>query len=274
MLFGFRDERAGTSQRAVYARLKSQGDRQGAFAGLRCGNPGPGGCGGAGGQGGFGAREVVVRINGLDSDWGKPDIAAFANAPPDAVLLPKVNCGNDIRAVHPLLPSNVAIWAMIETTRAMLRLEDIASAGAGLRCFVMGTNDLAKELRAPLTQARANLHGLLTLSVTAARAFGLAILDGVFNDIDDELGFAAQCAQAVEFGFDGKTLIHPRQIGPCNLAFSPDHSAIAWAQRIVAAFELPGNACRGAIRVDGKMVELLHLEAARDTLARAAVSGT
>jgi citrate lyase subunit beta/citryl-CoA lyase len=229
--------------------------------------------------GGFGAREVVVRINSFDSEWGRADLAAFADAPPDAILLPKVNLGDEIRAIAPLLPENVSVWAMIETARAMLRLEDIASAGGPLRCFVMGTNDLAKELRAPLTQTRANLHGLLAMSVAAARAFGLAILDGVYNDIDDDSGFEAQCAQAVEFGFDGKTLIHPRQVGACNRAFSPDQAAIAWAQRIVAAFDMPGNAGRGAIRVDGKMVELLHLDQAREILARgasarAAVSGT
>jgi citrate lyase subunit beta/citryl-CoA lyase len=221
--------------------------------------------------GGFGARELVVRINSLDSDWGKADLVALADAPPDAILLPKINCGDDIRAVERLLATNVAIWAMIETARAMLRLEDIAAAGGRLGCFVMGTNDLAKELRAPLTHTRANL---LALSVAAARAFGLSILDGVFNDLDDEAGFVVQCAQGAAFGFDGKTLIHPRQIGPCNRAFTPDPAAIAWAQRVVAAFDMPGNAGRGVIRVDGRMVELLHLQQARQTLALAAASGT
>jgi citrate lyase subunit beta/citryl-CoA lyase len=224
--------------------------------------------------GGFGARELVVRINSLDSDWGKADLVALADAPPDAILLPKINCGDDIRAVERLLATNVAIWAMIETARAMLRLEDIAAAGGRLGCFVMGTNDLAKELRAPLTHTRANLHGMLALSVAAARAFGLSILDGVFNDLDDEAGFVVQCAQGAAFGFDGKTLIHPRQIGPCNRAFTPDPAAIAWAQRVVAAFDMPGNAGRGVIRVDGRMVELLHLQQARQTLALAAASGT
>jgi citrate lyase subunit beta/citryl-CoA lyase len=224
--------------------------------------------------GGFGAREVVVRINALNSEWGRADIAALAASPPDAILVPKVDCGEDIRAVENVSAPGIRIWAMIETARSLLRLEDIAAtAEAGrLSCFVMGTNDLAKEMRAALTPDRQVFAGMLALSVAAARAFGLSILDGVYNDLEDEAGFAAQCAQAVAFGFDGKTLIHPRQIGPCNRAFTPDEAAIAWAERVVSAFNEPENAGKGAIRVDGRMVELLHLAQARQTLSIAALA--
>jgi citrate lyase subunit beta/citryl-CoA lyase len=216
----------------------------------------------------------VVRINALGSEWGRADLAAVAASPPDAILVPKVDRGEDIRAVERLAAPPVRIWAMIETARSILRLEDIAATAecGRLSCFVMGTNDLAKEMRATLTADRQVFAGLLAMSVAAARAFGLSILDGVYNDLEDEAGFVAQCAQGVAFGFDGKTLIHPRQIAPCNRAFTPDAAAIAWAERVVSAFNEPGNAGKGAIRVDGRMVELLHLAQARQTLSLAASS--
>jgi citrate lyase subunit beta/citryl-CoA lyase len=226
------------------------------------------------GAGGFGARELIVRVNGLDTEWGKEDIAAVAVAGPDAILFPKINSGDDIQAYESLIPqrSGVATWVMIETARAMFRLDDIAAASENGRLagFVMGTNDLAKEMGASPGTARTPFLGMLGMAVAAARAYGLAILDGVYNALDDEAGFTEQCKQAVEFGFDGKTLIHPNQIAPCNAALSPDAEAIAWAERIIAAFNEPENAGRGAIRVDGKMVERLHLVQAHRTLSMAA----
>lgn len=229
--------------------------------------------------GGFGRRELVVRVNGLETPWGADDLRALAGLAPDAVLMPKVSDGGDIAAYQAFLsetPDSVRLWAMIETTRSLFRLDGIArmSADTRLSAFVLGTNDLAKEMGATLTTARLPFVGALGLAVAAARAYGLAILDGVFNELEDEAGLAEQCRQGVEFGFDGKTLIHPRQIEPCNAAFSPSGEEVRWAETILAAFDLPENAGKGAIRVEGRMVERLHLVAARRTLAiRAAVAG-
>ena len=216
-------------------------------------------------EGGFGHRELVVRVNALDSEWGADDLAALAGLPIDAVLVPKVNAGRDIAACTDAL-AGIQVWAMIETAPAMLRLEDIAAA-PGLAALVMGTNDLAKEMRATPGADRLPLHAMLAMTIATARAFGLAVLDGVHNAIDDNEGFAAECAQGVRFGFDGKTLIHPRQIGPCNATFSPTPDEVAQAERIVAAFDQPENATKGVIRLDGAMVERLHLDSARRTLA-------
>ncbi len=222
----------------------------------------------------FGARELVVRINGLETEWGEADIAALGLVRPDAILIPKINSGDDIRACESLMPpaSDIAIWAMIETARSLFRLDHIAAASETgcLAGFVMGTNDLAKELGASPGPARTPFLGMLGMAVAAARAYGLVILDGVYNALDDEAGLEEQCKQAVEFGFDGKTLIHPAQIDVCNAAFTPGAEAIAWAKRIIAAFSEPENANKGAIRVDGKMVERLHLVQAHKTLSMAA----
>jgi citrate lyase subunit beta/citryl-CoA lyase len=229
--------------------------------------------------GGFGRRELVVRVNGLETPWGADDLRALAEVAPDAVLVPKVNDGNDIARYQAMLtaaPETVRLWAMIETTRSLFRLDEIAQASADSRLslFVLGTNDLAKEMGATLTTARWPFVGALGLAVAAARAYGLGILDGVFNELEDETGLVEQCRQGVEFGFDGKTLIHPRQIDPCNAAFSPSDEAIGWAETILAAFERPEHADKGAIRVEGRMVERLHLVGARRTLAiRDAIAG-
>ncbi len=224
--------------------------------------------------GGFGPRELVVRVNGLDTEWGEGDIAALSMVSPDAILLPKISSGGHIEAYQKLIPqgAGVAIWAMIETARSLFRLEDIAASSENGRLsgFVMGTNDLAKELGASPGTARLPFLGMLGMAVAAARAYGLVILDGVYNALDDAAGLEEQCRQAVEFGFDGKTLIHPGQIEICNAAFSPDAEAIAWAERIIAAFDSPENTNKGAIRIDGKMVERLHLVQARRTLSMAA----
>jgi citrate lyase subunit beta/citryl-CoA lyase len=223
--------------------------------------------------GGFGDRELVVRINALGTPWGADDLEALADAAPPAILVPKVARRDDLRAYERRLGAGtgIALWAMIETAASIFRVEEIASAAAdgALAALVVGTNDLAKEAGFRPGIDRQPLLGALGLVVLAARAHGLAVLDGVFNALDDRDGLLAQCAQGVAFGFDGKTLIHPGQVEPCNAAFTPDAAAIEAAQRIVAAFEEPGNAGLGALRVDGQMVERLHLVQALRTLAMA-----
>jgi len=217
-------------------------------------------------EGGFGSRELVVRVNGLDSEWGTDDLSALQSVRPDAVLVPKVSSRVDVAAYAGLLGESSTLWAMIETAASLFRLDDIA-ASERLSCLVMGTNDLAKETGAQPGPDRLPFVGALGLAVAAARAHDIAILDGVYNNIDDDTGFTRQARQAVEFGFDGKTLIHPRQIELCNAAFSPDAEAVAWAERIIAVFAEPQNADKGAIRVDGRMVERLHLHHAHGVLA-------
>jgi citrate lyase subunit beta / citryl-CoA lyase len=218
-------------------------------------------------EGGFGTRELIVRVNALTTEWGADDLAAVSSVRPDAVLVPKIDGDGDVAAYAKQLSGGMPIWAMIETAQSMFHLEAIATAPqmAGL---VMGTNDLAKEMGARLTVGREPFWGMLAMTVAAARVGGLAILDGVYNVIDDLEGFTLQCMQAVNFGFDGKTLIHPKQIDICNAAFTPDEAEVAWARAIVAAFAEPENQAKGAIRVEGRMVELLHLEQARKTLGR------
>lgn len=215
--------------------------------------------------GGFGGRELVVRVNALATDWGEDDCAALADVRPAAVLVPKVDDGAGVAAYTERL-GGLPVWAMVETARAVLRLESLAAA-RGLAALVMGTNDLAKELGIRPGGDRLPLLGLLTQSVAAARAYGLGVLDGVYNAIDDPEGFAAECTQGARFGFDGKTLIHPAQIDACNVAFSPSTEEIAWARTVELAFASPDAANRGAIRVEGRMVERLHLDQARRTLA-------
>lgn len=225
-------------------------------------------------QGGFGHREVVIRINPLDGEWGAEDLAAVASAGADALLLPKVSSPDTLfRAREALGNGNVALWSMIETCQAIVRLDPIVSAAsdAGLTCLVVGTNDLAKEMRCRPGSGRTPLLPILTQIVLAGRMAGLAVLDGVSNVIDDEGLVEAECVQALDWGFDGKTLIHPSQIAPANRVFTPTADEVAWAEAIVAAFKEPQNTGKGAIRIDGKMVELLHLEDARRTLAIAAL---
>jgi citrate lyase subunit beta/citryl-CoA lyase len=225
-------------------------------------------------QGGFGKRELVIRVNGLWTQWGEDDLAATMAAGPDAVLIPKVSSPDDLKAVEERFTGHdierkVAIWAMMETPLAILNAGAIASAGGRLRCFVMGTNDLIKEFRGLHTPDRANLSAALGISVAAARAYGLAVIDGVYNDIQNADGFLESCKQARAYGFDGKTLIHPSQIGPCNDVFAPSPAEVDAAKKIIAAFELPENRGKGAIALDGRMVELLHAEIAQQTVAMA-----
>ena len=226
-------------------------------------------------KGGFGGREVLVRINGLDTAWWRDDLAVAA-AGPDALLLPKVSTPEQLRelARHFVgvgAEARIRVWAMMETPLAMLNARDIAAAALDpatrLAGFVMGTNDLAKETRARIVPGRAPMLPWLTACVAAARAYGLAILDGVYNELGDLEGFAAECGQARDLGFDGKTLIHPQQIAPCNAAFSPAPEEVAWARKIIAAFDLPENAGKGVIQIEGRMVERLHAEMARQVVA-------
>ncbi|HXD13596.1 MAG TPA: CoA ester lyase [Xanthobacteraceae bacterium] len=226
-------------------------------------------------DGGFGRREVVVRVNGLDTAWWADDLA-IAAAGPDAVLVPKVSTPAQFRQVAERLAAvgaapQLRVWAMMETPLAMLNVRDIAAAAldpaARLAAFVMGTNDLAKDTRARIVPGRAPMLPWLMTCVAAARAFGLDILDGVYNDLGNAEGFAAECRQAYDLGLDGKTLIHPQQIAPCNAAFSPAAEDVEWARNIIAAFDLPENADKGVIQIDGRMVERLHADMARRTVA-------
>ncbi len=226
--------------------------------------------------GGYGGREIAIRVNGFASEFYSDDIKAVAQAGADAILFPKVSTPDDIkRAAADLVsagaPETLDIWAMMETPLAMLNAGDIARAGSEttprLACFIMGTNDLAKETRAHLTKSRLPMLAWLSTCIAAGRAYRIDIVDGVYNDFRDEAGFISECEQGVELGMDGKTLIHPGQIGPCNEAFSPDEDEIATARKIIEAFELPENSGKGAITVDGRMVELLHADMARRTIA-------
>jgi citrate lyase subunit beta / citryl-CoA lyase len=226
--------------------------------------------------GGFGAREVVVRINALDTQWWLEDLNAVAKAKPDAVLVPKVSNPGHLedaaeRLVDISADQKIRVWAMMETPLAMLNARDIAAAAADvetrLSAFVMGTNDLAKETRAAIKPGRAAMLPWLMNCVAAARAFGLDILDGVYNDLANAEGFARECNEAREMGFDGKTLIHPNQIAPCNAAFSPSAEEVAQAKKIIAAFDLPENRNKGVVQLDGRMVERLHADMARRTVA-------
>jgi citrate lyase subunit beta/citryl-CoA lyase len=224
--------------------------------------------------GGYGAREIVVRVNGLGSAWGAEDVKAAAAAKPHAVLFPKISSAADIAAADAALsaagaPAETALWAMIETPLAILNIRDIAAASATSRlaCFVVGANDLAKEQHAQSTPGREAFMTSLTLCVLAARAYGLTALDAVYNDIADAAGFEAVCRQGAMLGYDGKTLIHPSQLGPCNAIFAPAQGEVEQARAIIAAFAEPENAGKGVIKIGGRMTELLHLEQAQRTVA-------
>jgi citrate lyase subunit beta/citryl-CoA lyase len=232
--------------------------------------------------GGFGSREVIVRINGLDTEWWIEDLNAVAKAKPDAVLVPKVSGPNNLEDVAERLVDisadhKIRVWAMMETPLAMLNARDIAAAAQDVETrlagFVMGTNDLAKDTRARITPGRAPMLPWLMSCIAAARAFGIDILDGVYNDLGNAEGFAQECAQARDMGFDGKTLIHPNQIEPCNAAFSPSTDEVAQAKKIIAAFDLPENKGKGVVQLDGRMVERLHADMARRTVAIAEAIG-
>jgi citrate lyase subunit beta/citryl-CoA lyase len=230
--------------------------------------------------GGYAPRERILRVNPLDSAWGHADLAAAATLPIDAVLLPKVENAERVRLTLSLLdafgaPSELALWCMIETPRGVLAAAEIAGASPRLAALVLGTSDLSKDLRVRETPDRMPLLTTLGLVVLAARAHGRAVLDGVHLDLADAEGFALACLQGRQLGFDGKTLIHPDQIAPANVAFSPTEEEIAQARRLVAFYGEAIAAGKGAMRFEGRLVEALHVEEARRTLALAdAVYGT
>jgi citrate lyase subunit beta / citryl-CoA lyase len=225
-------------------------------------------------DGGYGRRELVVRINGLDTAWGKDDVSIVAKAGPSAILVPKASTADRLREAAALLsdsPASLQLWAMVETPLAILNIAEMAAVakepGGRLSCFIIGPNDLVKDTRAELDANRTAALYWLSATVTAARAYGVDVLDGVYNDFQDLEGFEAECRHGRMLGMDGKTLIHPTQIDAANRVFMPDEEQVAWARRILAAFAEPENANKGVIKIDGKMVELLHAEMAKRTVA-------
>ncbi|PKP70373.1 MAG: CoA ester lyase [Alphaproteobacteria bacterium HGW-Alphaproteobacteria-4] len=215
----------------------------------------------------YGLRARIVRVNGLDTPWGADDLAAFAGANIDALLIPKVSCAADVQAVAALTPE-VPLWAMMETARGMLNAAEIA-AHPRLTGMVMGTNDLAKELGSRFRADRLPMQAGLGLCLLAAKACGLTIVDGVYNAFKDDAGLRAECAQGRDMGFDGKTLIHPAQLEIANEAFAPSETEIDLARRQIAAFDAAEAAGQGVAVVDGKIVENLHIVTARQVLAKA-----
>jgi citrate lyase subunit beta/citryl-CoA lyase len=223
-------------------------------------------------SGAYGSRELTIRVNGLDTQWHADDVRAAAAAGPAAIVVPKVNSAAEVRTVAGELEAagaleHTLIWAMIETPIAMFNALEIASASPRLAVLVMGTNDLAKELHASHVPGRAPLLTGIGLSLLAARAAGKEILDGVYNDITNADGFADEARQGREMGFDGKTLIHPSQVEPCNAAFAPSEAEVAEAEAIIAAFDEATAAGRGVVTVNGRMIENLHVDNARRVLA-------
>ncbi|MGW1373266.1 HpcH/HpaI aldolase/citrate lyase family protein [Streptomyces sp. NPDC002446] len=226
-------------------------------------------------SGEYGYREVTIRVNAPGTAWHADDLRAAAEAGPDAVVVPKVESAQTVRDVERALeaagaPDRTAIWAMVETPRAMLDARAVAAASERLTVLVMGTNDLAKELHAEHVPGRAPLLTGLSLALLGARESGKVILDGVYNDVKDPEGFEAECVQGRQFGFDGKTLIHPAQVEPCNRVFAPSDAQIDRAQKIIEAFDEATREGRGVATVDGRLIENLHVEDARRILALAA----
>ena len=224
--------------------------------------------------GGFGFRELAVRVNGPATPWGPEDLALAARSGADAVVLPKVESAEEVRAAERALdaagaPPALALWCMIETPRGVLAAAAIAASTSRLSCLVMGTSDLVKDLRARHTPSRAEVLVALGTVLLAARAFGLAALDGVHLDLADDVGFEAACRQGRALGFDGKTLVHPRTIDVANRAFAPDDAEVAAARRVIAAHAEAEAAGRGVVVVDGRLVEALHVEEARRLVALA-----
>jgi len=225
--------------------------------------------------GGYGSREVIVRINSLSGPWGQADLTEIAKLKIDALLIPKVSSPGDVMTAARALrqagaDESIRLWAMMETPQAILNADSIVRTAADpasrLSVLVMGTNDLARETRARQIPGRAPMLAWLSQCILAARAYGVDILDGVFGDIQDQDGFRSECEQGRDMGMDGKTLIHPGQIGPCNEVFSPSAAEVDWAGKILAAFNLPENSDKGAISLDGRMVERLHADIATRTM--------
>ncbi|WP_375414871.1 HpcH/HpaI aldolase/citrate lyase family protein [uncultured Bradyrhizobium sp.] len=226
--------------------------------------------------GGFGRREVLIRINAPDSPWWIDDIAMAAKARPDGILVPKISSVEDLSAIADRLGDigadrSIRVWAMIETARAVLHAEELASSSRDsemrLAGFVFGPNDISRETRIRMQPGRAAMLAMITHCILATRLHGLEILDGPYSDFSNVDGFAQECAQGRDLGFDGKTLIHPGQIEVCNAIFTPPAEEVAHARRVIAAFQRPENASRGAIQLDGQMVERLHADMAKRTIA-------
>jgi citrate lyase subunit beta/citryl-CoA lyase len=229
---------------------------------------------GAVAAGGYGARELVIRINGLDTPWGADDLQAAVAVKPDAILVPKVSSAAEVERITAAMRSasaTVKLWAMMETPLAILNARDIAAAataaGARLTVLVLGTNDLVKETRAELDADRTAALYWLSATLTAGRAYGLDVLDGVYNNFKDAEGFKRECAQGRQLGFDGKTLIHPDQVAVANETFRPTDGEVQWSRKIIAAFQDEQNKGKGVITVEGRMVELLHAETAARVVA-------
>jgi citrate lyase subunit beta/citryl-CoA lyase len=225
---------------------------------------------------GFGRREVWVRTNGIDTPWWPDDVAMAGQARPDGILVPKVSTVEDLNAIGERLDAvdgagSIKVWAMIETARAVLHADALAGASRDPRTrlagFVFGPNDVSRETRIRMLPGRAAMIPMITHCILATRAHGLEILDGPYSDFSNVDGFAQECTQARDLGFDGKTLIHPGQIAACNAIFTPPEEEIAYARKVIAAFAQPENASRGAINIDGQMVERLHADMARRTIA-------
>ncbi len=224
--------------------------------------------------GGYGMRELIIRVNALSTQWGYQDIAAASRSGCDAILLPKVESADAIRHMEAIMianqaPDSMRIWAMMETPRSVLSCERIANASPRMECLIMGTSDLAKELDCTHTRERLPMITSLGLCMLAARAYGLTILDGVYLDLGDEDGFRYACRQGADLGFDGKTLIHPRQVAPCNEVFTPRPEDVEWSRRIIAAHSEAAAKGEGVAVVDGKLIENLHVESAERLVAMA-----
>ena len=226
--------------------------------------------------GGFGPREVFIRVNGIDTPWHADDLSAAAHAAPDAILVPKISTPEQLEMIGRRLldmgtSHKTRVWAMIESPLGVFNVLAIAAAAKDsetrLSGFVLGTNDIAKETRARLVPGRFPMIAWLMDCLAAARIYGIDVIDGVYNNLGDVEGFVMECEQARDMGFDGKTLIHPNQIEPCNKVFTPDAAEVGMARKTIAAFDLPENKGKGVVQIDGRMVERLHAEMARRTVA-------
>jgi citrate lyase subunit beta / citryl-CoA lyase len=225
-------------------------------------------------EGGYGARELVVRVNGFDTPWGADDLAMAAKSSAHAVLIPKVESAEMVAEAERCLsalsaPASLSIWCMMETPLGVLHAERIAASSKRVGCLVMGTSDLAKDLHAAHTRERLPMLTSLGLCLLAARAFGLSVLDGVHLDLADDEGFARSCLQGKELGFDGKTLIHPKTIAKANEVFAPSIEEVAWSRKVIAAYAEASRAGKGVVLIDGKLVENLHVANAKRLVALA-----
>jgi len=225
-------------------------------------------------SGDYGKREIIIRVNGFDTPWGREDVIAASKAGPDAILLPKVESAAQVHDLEELMnnsgaPANTKIWCMMETPLGILKAEEIAGASPRVECFVMGTSDLVKELQAQHTAMRLPVITSLGLCLLAGRAYGLTVLDGVYLHLADEEGFRASCEQGLELGFDGKTLIHPKQLADTNEVFAPSADEVEFSRRVIEAFEAAEKEGKGVVVVDGKLIENLHVEIAKAKVALA-----